>query len=82
MSATGLEHLAQTPEKTSNPKASGAESGAVGDEIGPIEPDLRRIIEAWPKLPDALKTGIMAMVTAASGDQGESGLLAESPARS
>ncbi len=42
----------------------GAESGAVETEKAPIDPDLARLIDAWPALPDALKTGIVAMVRA------------------
>jgi hypothetical protein len=39
-----------------------AECGAVAN----IEPDLASIIEAWATLPDALKSGIVAMVKAVS----------------
>ena len=62
---TGLEHLAKTPGKTTDSKASGAESGAVADEIGPIDPDLRRIIEAWPRLSEKVKSATLAMIDAA-----------------
>ncbi len=61
---TGLEHLAKTPGKTHDSKASGAESGAVADEIGPIDPDLQRIIEAWLRLPATVKASILAMIKA------------------
>ena len=64
MGATGLEHLAHTPGKTRDSDAGGAESGAVADEIGPIDPDLRRVIEAWPKLSEAFKARILAIVDA------------------
>jgi hypothetical protein len=30
------------------------------------DPDLARIVDAWPTLPSALKAGIVAMVRAAS----------------
>jgi len=33
--------------------------------------DLQKVIEAWERLPDAVKTGILAMVEAAG--QGEQG---------
>jgi len=33
-------------------------------------PDLAEVVEAWDKLPDAIRTGIMAMVLA-SGGEGE-----------
>ncbi len=36
-----------------------------------IDSDLSAVIDAWPALPDALKTGILAMVTAANGDRQE-----------
>ena len=31
-----------------------------------IDPDLARLIEAWPTLPEALRAGILAMVAACS----------------
>jgi hypothetical protein len=30
------------------------------------DPDLARIVDAWPSLPDAIRAGILAMVEAAS----------------
>ena len=64
MGRTGLEHLAKTTGKTSDSKAGGAESGAVADELAPIDPDVRRIIEAWPTLPKHLRQSILALVQA------------------
>lgn len=32
----------------------------------PIDPDLARLIDAWPTLPDAMRAGIVAMVRAAT----------------
>lgn len=32
----------------------------------PVDPDLARLVEAWPTLPAALKAGIVAMVNAAN----------------
>ncbi len=43
----------------------GAESGAVDTEKVPIDPDLARLINAWPNLPEAIRAGIVAMVRAA-----------------
>ena len=43
----------------------GAESGAVDTEKAPIDPDLARLINAWPNLPEAIRAGIVAMVNAA-----------------
>ena len=62
---TGLEPGRKTPEKTRIPESSGAESGAVGGEIGPIEPDLQRIIEVWPRLSEKVKSATLAMIDAA-----------------
>ncbi len=47
----------------------GAESGAVGAESAPADPDLQRLIDAWPTLPDAVRAGIAAMVRAAARAQ-------------
>ena len=32
-----------------------------------LDPDLARVLEAWPTLPEALRAGIVAMVKAAAG---------------
>ena len=61
---TGLEHLAKTTGKTSDSESGGAESGAVADEIGPIDPELQRIIEAWPRLSEAVKSAILTLLDA------------------
>jgi hypothetical protein len=37
------------------------------DTVPELPPDVARIAAAWPTLPDAIRTGIMAMVTAAGG---------------
>jgi hypothetical protein len=37
--------------------------GASGPEIGP---DLAAVVAAWPRLPEAMKAGILAMVKAAN----------------
>ena len=34
----------------------------------PVDPDLVTVNNAWPSLPDAMKTGIVAMVKAAGRD--------------
>lgn len=68
---TGAEHPAQTSGKTPVSERGGAECGAQRAPRGQFEPDLQRVIDGWPTLPDALKTGILAMITAASGDRGE-----------
>jgi len=62
---------AQVPENTTtyekSPKALGALLGALAAEIGPACPDLATLVSAWPRLPEALKAGIMAIVKVAGG---------------
>jgi hypothetical protein len=36
-------------------------------------PGLAAVVAAWPKLPEAIKAGILAMVKAASGSQPDRG---------
>jgi hypothetical protein len=39
--------------------------GALAAEIGPSCPDLAAVVDAWARLPEALKAGIVAMVKTA-----------------
>ena len=66
MGDTGLEHPAKTPGKTGDFEPSGAESGAVADRIDPIDPDLQRVIEAWPSLTEQVRAGILTTIDAAT----------------
>ena len=51
--------------KLQNPeKSGGAESGALLAKTQKISPDLRLIAAVWPKLPEAVRVGILAMVQA------------------
>jgi len=34
-----------------------------------LPPELRLLVEAWPHLPDAVRTGILAMVESCMGQQ-------------
>ena len=40
---------------------------ALGPEIGPIDPELVVVIEAWPSLPDVVRADVLAMIRAPSG---------------
>ena len=55
---------AENTGKTADSKEGGAESGAPADggAVGTIDPDLMKVIEAWPGLPEAIRRGIVAMV--------------------
>ena len=45
----------------------GSESGSVGDENAPIDPDLATVTDAWHSLPPDTRTAILAIVEAAQG---------------
>ena len=46
------------------PESSGALSGADKPIFEHFDPDLQQVIDAWADLPEAVKTGILAMVNA------------------
>lgn len=62
VSSTEAKHLRKADDYRA------AESGASGDETSPQDTDLALIIERWEHLPEAVKTGIMAMVKASEGE--------------
>ena len=72
MGHTGLELENVSSNKTNHLRNSmddgAAESGAFGDVKPSQDPELTLIIERWEHLPDAVKTGIMAMVKASEGE--------------
>jgi len=53
----------EKPLKTALSQQGGAESVA----LSVTDPGLAAIIEAWSKLPEAMKAGILAMVKATGG---------------
>ncbi len=60
----------QTGEAESEAVGPDSDSDAHPDDAGlpgPVDPDLFRIIAAWPALPAEVKVGIGAMVKAAKG---------------
>src|SRR5262249_45855259 len=58
----GLETPPGNPKKTSISAKGGAESGALPPDPMSYEPDLQRLIDVWPMLSPALKTGILGMI--------------------
>ena len=64
----GAEHGQKSSGNQGVGNQSGAESGALGAENAPIDPELAAVVDAWPALPEAIKAGILAMVTAARRD--------------
>jgi hypothetical protein len=67
MAGTGFELSQQSTGNSGSADQNGAESGALDAPNGPCDPDLAEVAQAWPTLPTALRTGILAMVRAASG---------------
>ena len=63
----GIEPPMDSPENSTNPALGGAKGGALAPEKPAIDPALASIIDAWAKLPDAMKAGILAMIRTASG---------------
>ena len=52
------------PEDNVLSREGAAHGAAVGAENEPIDDNLARLAEAWPKLPAAIRTAILAMLDA------------------
>jgi hypothetical protein len=55
---------AENADNSSGSAPSGAESGALGAPEAPLDPNLAAVVEAWPKLREPIKAGILAMIRA------------------
>lgn len=67
MAGTGFELSPDPSGNSSIASQGGAKCGALGAQNGPFNSDLATVIEAWPGLSPAIRTGILAMVLAAEG---------------
>jgi hypothetical protein len=63
----GIEQGEKTPGNTHVCETGGAESGALPPTSGPVDADLRAVVNAWAGLPEPVKAGIVAMVKASAG---------------
>ena len=63
----GLELPHENTGKTGVSDQSGTESGALGAQEAPLDPELAAVVDAWPALPEAIKAGILAMVETTAG---------------
>lgn len=64
MEAAGIEPCAENRGNLDDDVGGGAESGAPAVDMGRLDGDLAIVIAAWPRLPGAIKRGILAMVGA------------------
>ena len=71
VASIGVEHSPIVNRKPHIQSERGTESGTVGDNPANkqqrADSDLTNVVKAWPKLPAAIKAGIMALVKAAKG---------------
>jgi hypothetical protein len=63
----GIRTLPEIPAKTALSVEGGAKSGALATEPRSTDPGLANLIDAWPKLPEPIRAGILAMIRAAYG---------------
>ena len=52
----------QNPRETGILENAGANAGALETKLRHIDADLQAVIDAWPDLPEAVKSDIVAMV--------------------
>ena len=61
---TGFEPVVKSSGNNGRGTQSAAESAALDAREAPLGSDLRAVISAWPNLPDAIRSGILAMIGA------------------
>lgn len=75
MAEAGLEHPTRYTGETQSGIESGAESGAVGARNDSPDPDLARLIEAWPTLTTDARRRVLAIVNGDSPPQTERAII-------
>jgi len=70
MEDRGIELPLKSSGKTWVSDQSGAECGAVVARKADSDPGLAAVVEAWPKLPEAIRADILAMIRAAEPPRG------------
>ena len=63
----GPEHTPLAAPKTPIPENQRTESGIPNGENTPPDPDLAKIVAAWPQLPEAVRSMVLAIVQNAIG---------------
>ncbi len=66
MTPTGFDLPQDSPGKTAVRPEGGAESGAVSGYLATTDPDLQRVIEAWPALAEPVRRAVLALVEGAA----------------
>ena len=61
---TGFEPVVKSSGNNGRGTQSAAESAALDAREAPLGSDLRAVVSAWPNLPDAIRAGILAMISA------------------
>lgn len=64
MAGTGFDSPLRNPQNMRFSGQGGAECGALHARDVEIDPNLAAVAEAWPRLPETIKAGILAMVRA------------------
>ena len=65
MEAAGIEPAPKSSGNQGVGNQSGAECGALNAQRAEFPPDLAAVVDAWPTLPAAIRTAILAMLDAA-----------------
>ena len=62
----GIRTNSEIPPKSALSAEDGAESGAPA-LTNPPNPDLARVVSAWPDLPEAIRRAVLALIGSATG---------------
>lgn len=66
METKGIEQTPLSTAKTQISKTTGTKSGTLKDEI---DPNLEKIVNAWPKLPEQVKKTVIELITKHSAEK-------------
>jgi hypothetical protein len=62
MGGAGFEQAPLAAPKTPISETVRTESGTIDGEKAPLDPDLAKIVAAWPGLPPAVRSAVLAIV--------------------
>ena len=68
----GIEHPSLSLSKTPISETPSAESGAANAEHTPLDPDLAKIVVAWPRLPEHIKAAVSVLTNGEDTKTGRS----------